>query len=111
MQQSTQEPTGWVGWVAFAGFMMIMIGIFHAISGIAAIAKDQVFVIGGGSLYEEALRNPQCSRVYVTRVHETFECDTFLSEFEQDFRLLSHDGPHRDGDVEFTFEVYERRKS
>ena len=72
---------------------------------------DQVFVIGGGSLYEEALRHPQCARVYITRVHRVFECDTFLSEFEQDFHLLSQDGPHRDGDVEFTFEVYERNRS
>ncbi len=71
---------------------------------------DQVFVIGGGSVYEVALRHPQCSRVYITRVHGVFDCDTFLEKFEQDFRLLTQDGPHRDGDVEFTFEVYERNE-
>nr|AIA18702.1 Dihydrofolate reductase [uncultured bacterium] len=71
---------------------------------------DQVFVIGGGSLYAEALEHPRCARVYLTRVHRTFDCDTFLSAFEPNFHLLTSDGPHRDGDVEFTFEVYERSR-
>ena len=39
-------PSGWaVGWTAFAGFMMIMIGSFHAIAGIAGIAKDDVYAV------------------------------------------------------------------
>jgi len=70
----------------------------------------EVFVIGGGSLYTEALAHPRCTRVFVTRVHATFPCDAFLSEFEQDFHRVSCDGPHRDGDVAFTFEVYERNQ-
>ncbi len=71
---------------------------------------DQVFVIGGSSVYSEALRHPRCSRVFVTRVHATFPCDASLSEFEQNFHRVSRDGPHRDGDVAFTFEVYERNR-
>lgn len=71
---------------------------------------DKAFVIGGGSLYTEALRHPWCTRVYVTRVHRTFPCDAFLSEFERDFHLISSDGPKQDGDVSFTFEVYERNR-
>ena len=39
-------PTGWVGWVVFAGLMMIINGFMNVISGIAAIAKDEVYVAG-----------------------------------------------------------------
>ena len=39
-------PTGWVGWVIFAGLMMIINGFMNVISGIAAIAKDEVYVAG-----------------------------------------------------------------
>jgi hypothetical protein len=42
-----QETTtsGWgVGFVVFAGVMMIMLGIFHALEGLTAILKDQFFV-------------------------------------------------------------------
>lgn len=31
------ERTGWTGWITFAGAMMIMLGIFQAIAGLAAL--------------------------------------------------------------------------
>lgn len=68
----------------------------------------RVFVIGGGELYREALAHPACTRVYLTRVDATFDCDTFLAPFEAGFRLVTRDGPHDDHGVSYTFEVYER---
>lgn len=44
------QTSGWLGWVYFAGFMMMLAGIFHAIAGLVAIFKNEVFVVGGGSL-------------------------------------------------------------
>ena len=44
MQQDTS--TGWASWAAFAGLMMIMIGVFHAIQGLAAIIDDGFYVLG-----------------------------------------------------------------
>jgi len=42
MSMSQREPSGWaVGWTFFAAFMMIMIGVFHAIAGFAAILEDE----------------------------------------------------------------------
>lgn len=35
-----------IGWSAFAAFMLMMIGIFQALAGIAAIANDEYFVVG-----------------------------------------------------------------
>ena len=41
-----REPSGWAaGWAAFAGFMLIMIGVFHAIAGLGAIINDETFVL------------------------------------------------------------------
>ena len=40
------EPSGWVtGGVVFAGVMMIVIGVFQAIAGLAAIIDDDFFVV------------------------------------------------------------------
>ncbi len=37
--------SGWgTGFVVFAGVMMIMLGVFHALEGLTAILKDQFFV-------------------------------------------------------------------
>lgn len=46
----TSGMTGWAGWVYFAGFMMMLAGIFQSIAGLVAIFKDEVFVVGAGSL-------------------------------------------------------------
>lgn len=45
---STREPqtSSWaIGWTAFAAFGLMLIGFFHAIAGITAIANDQFFVL------------------------------------------------------------------
>ena len=43
---SQQQPSGWaIGWTYFAAFMMMMIGIFHAIAGFAAVLKDDFYAI------------------------------------------------------------------
>lgn len=37
---------GWATWVAFAGIMLILIGIFEVIAGLAAAFEDDYFVRG-----------------------------------------------------------------
>ncbi len=47
------QPTGmtaWVGWVAFAGFMMVMLGIFHVIQGLIALFNDEYFLVSKSGL-------------------------------------------------------------
>ena len=41
------EPSGWaIGWTAFAAIMMIMMGFWWALSGLAAIFQSELFVVG-----------------------------------------------------------------
>lgn len=42
--------TAWVGWIAFAGFMMVMLGTFHAFQGLVALFNDQYFLVGRSGL-------------------------------------------------------------
>jgi hypothetical protein len=50
---ATREVSGWtVGFVVFAGVIMMMLGIFHALTGLAAIIDDQYFVVGPNYAYE-----------------------------------------------------------
>ena len=48
MDQTGMEPetSGWAaGWIAFAGIVMIMIGIFHAIAGLSEVFDSDSFVL------------------------------------------------------------------
>jgi len=47
MDRSGTEVSGWAfGFAAFAGAIMLMVGIFQAFAGIAAIFNDEFFVVG-----------------------------------------------------------------
>lgn len=47
---TTNSPTGWVGWGFFAAAMMMFLGAFQAIVGLAAIFKDDFYVVTQNSL-------------------------------------------------------------
>ena len=45
MTQHEPEPSGWaVGGAMFAGVLMVMVGVFEMIAGLAAISNDELFV-------------------------------------------------------------------
>jgi hypothetical protein len=51
--QTSKPESGWtVGFAFFAGAIMILIGIFHSLQGIAAIAEDEFFVVGREYVYD-----------------------------------------------------------
>ncbi len=47
---------------------------------LSAAGEQEVFVIGGASLYEQAL--PLAGRMYVTEIDAAFEGDTWFPEFD-----------------------------
>lgn len=42
---AVNQPTGWVGWGYFASFMMMILGALEAIAGLAAIFKDNFYLV------------------------------------------------------------------
>ncbi len=58
--------------------------VCHSYEQAAELAKtaEKAFVIGGGSVYQAMLS--YCRRAYVTKVHCSPECDTFLENLDED---------------------------
>lgn len=51
---------------------------------------ENVFVIGGGVLYKEAMYHPYCRKIYLTKIYRSFECDTFIPAVtEENFQVMS----------------------
>lgn len=52
MARTTEEKqvTGWVGWVYFAGFLMMLTGVFQMVMGLAALLNDKFYVAQEGRL-------------------------------------------------------------
>lgn len=70
----------------------------------------EVFVIGGQSVYEEAL--PFAEKIYLTLVDAEVDGDTFFPEFnESEWQLLNSEHHEKDekNHYDYTFLVYERK--
>jgi hypothetical protein len=51
--RSERQASGWaVGLAAFGGAVMLIVGIFHAFAGLAAIFENEFFVTGRNYAYE-----------------------------------------------------------
>ncbi|XP_067295096.1 dihydrofolate reductase [Pseudorasbora parva] len=74
---------------------------------------DQVWVIGGSTLYKEVMEGSGPRRLFVTRVLKQFDCDTFIPDINMDkYKLLSEfpgvpAGLQDENGVQYVFEVYE----
>ena len=49
-QTGGYDDSAWTGWIAFAGVVMVMLGIFHAIQGLVAIFKDDYYLVRSSGL-------------------------------------------------------------
>nr|KAG5693387.1 hypothetical protein BaRGS_015674 [Batillaria attramentaria] len=75
---------------------------------------ESVFVIGGSSVYGEAMNGRYPCRLYLTRVLGDFKCDTFLPDID-DTKFCKVPNPDtipsetlNENNIDFKFEVYEK---
>ncbi len=70
---------------------------------------ENVFIIGGGKVYADALRHPACQKVYLTALQKDFSCDTFFLPKEDDWILHSESEVHTENEISFSFCVYHKK--
>jgi dihydrofolate reductase len=71
---------------------------------------EENFIIGGASVYKQFI--PFTDRLYLTRVHKSFEGDVFFPELNfSEWQLLSREdhGPDGVNDFAYSYEVYDRK--
>lgn len=62
----------------------------------------QPFIIGGGEIYKQSL--PFAQKIELTRVHGTFEADTFFPEVDKDdWTLINHEFHEKDDKHHYSF--------
>lgn len=95
-----------------AGFAPEGATVVGSLDEALAFGEDEVFVIGGASLFAEALPRADC--IHLTRVHARIEGDTFFPEEALvGFDLVEEE--HHPADARhahaFSFQTYRRRGS
>ncbi|XP_063468275.1 dihydrofolate reductase isoform X2 [Symphalangus syndactylus] len=75
---------------------------------------DMVWIVGGSSVYKEAMNYPGHLKLFVTRIMQDFESDTFFPEIDLEKYKLLPEFPGVLSDVQeekgikYKFEVYEK---
>lgn len=71
--------------------------------------RDDVFIIGGASIYREFL--PYCRYAYVTKIDKEYECDTFFENLDinDNWEMISESEKMSENGVDFCFLVYENK--
>uniref|UniRef100_A0ABK0L5E9 dihydrofolate reductase n=1 Tax=Rattus norvegicus TaxID=10116 RepID=A0ABK0L5E9_RAT len=76
---------------------------------------DMVWVVGGSSVYQEAMNQPGHLRLFVTRIMQEFESDTFFPEIDLEKYKLLPEYPgvlseiQEEKGIKYKFEVYEKK--
>ena len=71
--------------------------------------EEEIFVIGGESVYRMLL--PLCSAVYVTRIEQELEADTFFPNLDEkkEWKMTEEGEEQTCFDLEFRFTKYEQQ--
>ena len=95
------------------GFVAAGCEVAHSIDDAMALCRDsdEVMLIGGASLYEQTLA--RASTLYITRIHASFDGDTWFPDFENDaWRAVNredhdadHSNPHAYSFIKFVREI------
>ncbi|MCX4027554.1 dihydrofolate reductase [Spartinivicinus sp. SM1973] len=91
--------------------------VVHTLEAAIALAEsiglidgcEEMMVIGGAQIYEQAL--PVATRLYLTRVHKSFEGDTFFPEFDDNqWQLTAEETQETDHQppLKYSYQILDR---
>ncbi len=85
---------------------LIAISLETAIALAKDIEKKEVFIIGGGEIYRQAMADNLVDKLYITHVKGDYKADVFFPDYSH-FKLLKQQ-KNQEGPYHFTFYVFEK---
>jgi dihydrofolate reductase len=94
-----------------ANFEAVGATIMHSLEDACAAAgaaegSDEIFIIGGGELYREAL--PITNRLYLTLVNQDRDGDIYFPEYVKEFQKKVEEKPGNYNDLTYTWLTIEK---
>ncbi len=88
--------------------------VVHSIEAAIDYARNnnekELFITGGGAIFKQAF--PLADKLYITRIHHSFEADTWFPPFDKNEWTLIRNENHASDEKNaygYSFEVYERK--
>lgn len=67
---------------------------------------EKIFVIGGGSIFKQAVESGKLTGMYITQIHETFECDTFFPPIPRKYSRVKSLGKEEESGIHYEYLLY-----
>ncbi|MFV0314593.1 MAG: dihydrofolate reductase [Anaerotignum sp.] len=76
---------------------------------IKKFGEKEVFVVGGGSVYEQLL--PLCKKAYITKIQGIFPADTYFPNLDAlvQWEITDEGEVQEDDDLKFSYVLYEKK--
>lgn len=75
-----------------------------------SLEKEEIFILGGAQIFEQSL--PLVDRIYLTRIYENFEGDTFFPKIDFDEWELVKEEQHEPDEkniYKYSFQTWDRK--
>lgn len=84
--------------------------VFPTLEEALNAAPEDTFVIGGESVYRQALNH--CDRAYVTKIDKAFPADRWFPDLDNDpaWEITETEGPFEHEGLEYSYVTYQRKK-
>tara|TARA_B100001250_G_C19698848_1_gene743863 strand:+ start:312 stop:860 length:549 start_codon:yes stop_codon:yes gene_type:complete len=70
---------------------------------------SNIWIIGGESIYKEFINESYVKNIYLTHIHEDFECDTFFPEIPDDFYLKNTSDMKIENNILYNYKIFSRK--
>lgn len=83
----------------------------NALEKATILHNDEIFILGGSQIFEQSM--PILNRIYLTRIHEHFDGDTFFPEINfKEWEKIRDDynTPDEKNKYAYSFQIWERIK-
>lgn len=83
--------------------------IAHSLEEAFLLADDKIediYIIGGGKVFSEAMSMSKLDGIYLTQIHDTFECDTYFPVIPERFGEPVNMGGSEDDDMKYNYLFY-----
>ena len=87
---------------------VVVHSIEEALEEVKKYQSEDVYVIGGDSIYRQML--PYCDKAHVTKIDFAYEADTFFPNLDEDaqWKVTERSEEQTYFDIEYEFRTYER---
>lgn len=69
-------------------------------------STENIFIIGGGSIYKQGIMLPELDGIYLTKIQATFDCDTFFPNIPSHFSKIKNLGQDTENNTSLQYLLY-----